>query len=193
MGKALYEMTLEELWELFPIILRDHNPVYKEWYSIEKEEIIKALGQKVIKRINHIGSSAVEGLIAKPTVDILLEVDRQCDIETLRTKLKNAGWIMMSCQMEPEFKMSLNKGYTPEGFAERVFHLHIRFPGDWGELYFRDYLIMHPELAKEYGELKRKLIEQHEHDRDGYTEAKSEFVAKWTRAAKEEYGGKYTP
>lgn len=56
MGKALSEMTLEELWELFPIILRDHNPEYKEWYSVEKEEIIKAVGKKDIKRINHIGS-----------------------------------------------------------------------------------------------------------------------------------------
>ncbi len=193
MGKALSDMTLEELWELFPIILRDHNPAYKKWYFIEKEEIIKALGPEDIKRINHIGSSAIEGLIAKPTVDILLEVDRRCDIDELKSKLKNAGWTLMSFQSEPEFKMSLNKGYTPEGFAERVFHLHVRFPGDWDELYFRDYLIAHPEVAKEYGELKQKLKKQYEHDRDGYTDAKTEFINIWSRTAKKEFGGRYTP
>lgn len=193
MGKALSDMTLEELWQLFPIILKDHNPKYKEWYLTEKEEIIKALGPEDIKRINHIGSSAVEGLIAKPTVDILLEVDRRCDIGELKSKLKNAGWTLMSFRNEPDLNMSLNKGYTPEGFAERVFHLHVRFPGDWDELYFRDYLITHSEVAKEYGELKQKLKEQYEHDRDGYTDAKTEFIDKWSRAAKKEFGGRYTP
>jgi GrpB-like predicted nucleotidyltransferase (UPF0157 family) len=191
MGKALSEMTLEELWELFPIILQDHNPAYKEWYSAEKEEIIKAIEQKDIIRINHIGSSVVEGLVAKPTIDILLEVVKKCDIENLKSKLKKAGWTLMSFRSEPDFKMSLNKGYTPQGFAEKVYHLHVRFPGDWDELYFRDYLIMHPEVAKEYGELKRKLMKQYEHNRDGYTEAKTEFVAKWSKAAKEEFGGRY--
>jgi GrpB-like predicted nucleotidyltransferase (UPF0157 family) len=193
MGKALSEMTLEELWELFPIILRDHDPAYKEWYSSEKDEIIKAIGQKDIKRINHIGSSAVEGLVAKPTVDILLEVDNQCNIKIVKAKLIKAGWTLMSFQSEPEFKMSLNKGYTPQGFADRVFHLHVRFPGDWDELYFRDYLIMHPEVAKEYGELKKELLKQYEHDRDGYTHAKTEFIAKWTKTAKKEYEGRHTP
>lgn len=48
MGKALSEMTLEELWELFPIILRDHDPAYKEWYFSEKDEIIKAFYRWVV-------------------------------------------------------------------------------------------------------------------------------------------------
>lgn len=50
MGKPLSEMTLEELWRLFPILLREHNPAYQEWYSIEREEIVKALGPEVIKQ-----------------------------------------------------------------------------------------------------------------------------------------------
>ena len=71
------------------------------------------------------------------------------------------------------------KGYLPNGFAEKVFHIHIRYPGDedtQNKLIFRDYLINHPNAAVEYAALKRRLFNDYEHDRDAYTEAKSEFV-----------------
>lgn len=191
MGKVLSEMSLEELWELFPIILKEHNPAYKEWYLSEKGRIVNAIGENNIKRINHIGSSAIEGLIAKPTVDILLEINCNCDIEQIKYKLSNAGWILMSYENKPELKMSFNKGYTPNGFAEKVFHLHVRFNGDWNELYFRDYLLIHKEVAEEYGKLKQELKEQYKHNRDGYTTAKTEFIMKYTKIAREEFGNRY--
>jgi GrpB-like predicted nucleotidyltransferase (UPF0157 family) len=191
MEKALPEMSLEELWELFPIILKEHNPAYKEWYLSEKSEIINAIGKNNIKRINHIGSSAIEGLIAKPTVDILLEIKSNCDIEQIKYKLSNAGWTLMSYESKPDLKMSFNKGYTPNGFAEKVFHLHVRFYGDWNELYFRDYLLIHKEVTEEYGKLKQKLKEQYKHNRDGYTTSKTEFIMKYTKIARKEFGNKY--
>ncbi len=193
MEKALSEMTLEELWELFPIILRAHNPEYKEWYLKEKENIENVVGVKEIERINHIGSSAVEGLIAKPIIDILLEVDSNSDIDNLKSKLENAGWTLMSSEKEPDLKMFFNKGYTPNGFAERVFHLHVRFLGDWDELYFRDYLMLHKEVANKYEKLKKKLKKKYEHNRDGYTEAKTEFIKKWTKRARREFPDRYLP
>lgn len=192
MGKALSEMSLEELWELFPIILKEHNPKHKEWYLKEKENILKAVGPNV-KRINHIGSSAVEGLVAKPIVDIMLEIDCHSNIENMKSKLNNSGWTLMAFKTEPEFRMSFNKGYTPNGFAERVFHLHVCILGDWDELYFRDYLMLHKEVAKEYEELKLELIKKYEHNRDGYTEAKTEFITKWTKIARIDLGNKYMP
>ena len=193
MKKPLSEMTLEELWELFPIILKEHNPEYKEWYLNEKERIKSAVGRNEIMRINHIGSTAVEGLVAKPIVDILLEVDADSDLEKLKLKLENAGWTLMSVEKEPELKISFNKGYTPDGFADKVFHLHVRYVGDWDELYFRDYLLNHDEVATKYGELKQRLEKQHKHDRDGYTEAKTEFIKKWTKEARKELGSRYAP
>ncbi|GAA0180964.1 GrpB family protein [Clostridium sediminicola] len=191
MGKALSEMSLEELWELFPIILKEHNPSYKEWYLIEKNEIVNVLGHNSIKRINHIGSSSVKGLISKPTVDILLEVDCTCDIEQIKLQLINAGWILMSFECKPYLNISFNKGYTLNGFDEKVFHLHVRFLGDWNELYFRDYLINHREVAEEYGKLKQALKDKYEHNRDGYTEAKTEFIMKYTKKAREYFGNIY--
>lgn len=80
--------------------------------------------------------------------------------------------------------MSFNKGYTENGFAEKVFHLHLRYMDDNDEIYFRDYLIAHPKIAEEYEALKLGLWKRFEHDRDGYTEAKSEFVKKYTALAK---------
>lgn len=186
-------MTLEELWELFPIILKEHNTDYKDWYETERQKLLSCIDRKNIMRINHIGSSAVEGLIAKPTVDILLEIDNESNIEQLTDNLLHSGWGLMSSENKPCMKIALCKGYTKEGFSERVYHLHVRYYDNWNELYFRDYLMEHEEVAKKYVKLKLELIEKYEHDRDGYTDAKSDFILKYTEKAKEEYADRYSP
>ena len=90
-----------------------------------------------------------------------------------------------------ENRRSFNKGYTENGFAEKVFHLHLRMEGDHDELYFRDYLMKHPQTAREYEQLKHSLWKQFEHDRDGYTAAKTGFVRSVTEQAKQLYNGRY--
>ncbi|MDR3060393.1 MAG: GrpB family protein [Prevotella sp.] len=65
-------------------------------------------------------------------------------------------------------------------------YLHVRYSGDWDELYFRDYLLTHPDVAREYGILKLKLQEIYKHDRDGYTQAKSDFIKEVTNRARKE-------
>lgn len=61
-------------------------------------------------------------------------------------------------------RISMNKGYTEKGFAEKVYHLHIRLPHDHDELYFLSYLQMHPASAKEYETLKLHLWKRYPHD-----------------------------
>ncbi len=90
-----------------------------------------------------------------------------------------------------ESRISLNKGYTENDFAERVFHIHLRYIGSNDELYFRDYLNEHEDTAKEYEALKLNLWEKFEHDRDGYTQAKGYFIKKYTELAKMEYKCRY--
>lgn len=191
MKKDLSAMSLEELWELFPIILKEHNPQYKEWYKIEERQLLNCINNEYIKRINHFGSSAVEGLISKPTVDVLLEIGNNCHIANLIESLKTNGWILMSSEYGPDWRFVFNKGYTADGFAEKVYHLHVRYLGDWDELYFRDYLIDHPDVAVQYGNLKLKLWKEYEHNRDGYTEAKTEFIKRYAEKAKSEYIARY--
>jgi len=190
MKKQPHEMRSEELWELFPIILKEHNPQYKDWCEAEKRKILGKIKAGDIARVNHIGSSAVEGLLAKPTVDILLEIEVNCCLAQLTAELEALGWGLIRRESEP-MALAFVKGYTPEGFAEKVFHLHVKYCGDWDELYFRDYLIAHPDVAAAYAQLKRSLWEQYEHDRDGYTNAKSDFIAEHSRAAKQEFRNKY--
>lgn len=170
-------MTLEELWQLFPIILTEHNACWKCYYAEEAAELRKILPQQTI--ITHVGSTAIDGIWAKPTVDILVEVSE--NLLGVAAILQDNGWTKMS---ESENRVSFNKGYTENGFTDKVFHLHLRYIGDNDEIYFRDYLNAHPEVAKEYETLKLELWKKFQHDRDAYTEAKSEFVAKYTALAK---------
>ena len=188
--KNLEEMTLEELWELFPIILKEHRAEYADWYEEEQQNLTKLLAEFEIQRINHIGSTSVEGLIAKPIVDILLELPEGYDLEKVTALLQKAGWILMIKDKEKQ-TLDLNKGYTPAGFAEKVYHLHVRALGDWDELYFRDYLQKYPEAARQYEELKLSLKEKYEHNRDAYTDAKTEFVEKYSQKGREEFGTCY--
>lgn len=191
MSKALSEMTNEELWVLFPIILKDHNENYKYWYQEEEEDIQSYLTSKEISRISHIGSSAVNGLLSKPTVDILLEINTDVAMSEIVKILSQNGWTLMKSQMTPFLSYVFNKGYTADGFSEKVYHLHMRSKGDWDELYFRDFLIEHKEVANAYSHLKSDLLPAYKNNRDGYTEAKTAFIKHFTKKARETYGNRY--
>ncbi len=178
--KSLKDMTLEELWELFPIVLVPHCPQWGDW---AKEEIasLSALLSGYYTDITHIGSTAIPNIQAKPIIDILVEIPPDTDIESLRILMETSGYICMSAST---YRMSFNKGYSPEGYSERVFHIHFHRKGDNDEIYFRDYLLSHPDIAKEYERLKLSLLPTFKHNRDAYTEAKSDFIRRVTFLAK---------
>ena len=109
-------------------------------------------------RISHIGSTAVPYICAKTIFDILVEVPKESNL--------------------PDYKdLIINSGY-----------LHLRYAEDNDELYFREYLIEQSDVAKEYEELKLKLWKRYEYNRDAYTNAKTEFVNKYTKEARMLYG-----
>ena len=188
MSPSLEEMSLEELWQLFPIFLREHQAAWKDWYEAERLRLLSFLPEHQIVRLSHIGSTSVKTIWAKPIVDIMLEIPIETDMAAMRESLLKNGYLLMS---ESQGRMSFNKGYTPSGFAKRVFHLHLRYEGDHDELYFRDYLQEHPAVAKDYEKLKLSLWKQYEHNRDAYTEAKTDFIKNYTEEAKKLYGGRY--
>lgn len=179
MSKKLSEMSLEELWQLFPIFLTEHKPFWTDWYNEEKEILKKLLPTDT--KFYHIGSTAINGIWAKPIIDILIVVNERTKLKAAADILNQNGYIIMS---ENDKRISLNKGYTENGFAEKVFHLHLRLSGDIDELYFKDYLNAHPDVAKEYEMLKLQLWKEYEYNRDAYTEAKTEFIKKFTNLAK---------
>ena len=121
-------------------------------------------------------------------VDVLVELPIGESIENATAILNRNGFIIMSADGR---RISLNRGYTKDGFADKVYHIHLRYAGDNDELYFRDYLNEHPDVAKEYETLKRSLWKKYEHNRDAYTEAKTDFIRRWTQEAFKEYGNRY--
>lgn len=184
--KDLTEMSLEELGKLFPIIITQPNPTWAELYLSEKKLIEQAVGPANIVRIRHFGSTSIPGICAKPTIDILLEVPEKADTEELVKKLKSIGYLYSPQPDNPAPHMVFMKGYTINGFKGQAYHIHVRYSGDWDEIYFRDYLILHPEIAKEYENLKMKLKEEFEYDREAYTQGKSEFIKKVTEKSRRE-------
>lgn len=190
MKKTLSEMTLEELWALFPIFLTEHRACWSAWYAAEAKRVT-ALFPNMACRIHHIGSTAIHGIWAKPIIDMMLEIPDGIPMAGVGQTLVDNGY---TCMSEDEKRASFNLGYlgyTNEGFAERVYHLHLRYKGDNDELYFRDYLNDHPETAKQYEELKLSLWKKYAHNRDAYTAAKGAFITRQTEKAKAEYKNRY--
>ncbi len=173
-------MSLDELWQLFPITLSPHNPEWTTWADDEIQLLSEYL-KNYAPVITHIGSTAVPGIRAKPIVDILVEIPGDCSWYEVKNILEESGYICMS---ESAQRMSFNKGYTPAGYADKVFHIHIHAIGDNDEIYFRDFLRRNPIVAKEYEALKINLLSQYRNNRDGYTEAKTDFITKIMESAK---------
>lgn len=177
-------MTLEELWQLFPIIIEPHNDAWKDYFVEESEIIKKIIGDKFAYNINHVGSTSIKNIAAKPIVDILLEVDI-ANIRAAALLFSQNGWIIMH---EEPCRIVLNKGYTEKGFAERVFHMHVKAFGDNKEVVFSNYMNGHPDEAREYERLKLSLLPRFKNDRDGYTEAKTAFCNEIYKKAYAELG-----
>lgn len=173
---------------VYPIMLSEYNPAWPKWFAEERTVLEKFIGTENIARISHIGSTSVPGLMAKPTIDILLEIKESTDIDKLKAALPLMEYICLCGEgltvPTPPPHIRFIKGYLPDGFAEKVYHIHVVYSGDHEELLFRDYLLAHPEAASEYAALKRGLFQDYEHNRDGYTKAKGEFVKEIIKRAR---------
>lgn len=186
--KALEDMTLEELWQLFPIQLSVHHTQWSTWFLEEALALCSFLPLDEVIHIAHIGSTAIANIQAKPIIDILVEIRTWDMHERFKTLLLKHGYLCMS---EDATRLSFNKGYTPNGFAQRVFHLHLRQKGDHAELYFRDYVKEHEEVAKAYEQLKQQLCKQYKYHRDAYTQGKTAFIKQVNTLAYKAYNNRY--
>lgn len=90
-----------------------------------------------IRHISHIGGTAIQGIWAKPAIDMLVKITQEKQLSDFKDRIEKCGYI---CMAERGNRLEFNKGYTLQGFADRVFHLHLRHVGDNDELYFRNYI-----------------------------------------------------
>ena len=171
-------MTTKELGQLFPIIIKDYSHKWTSLFQSEENAITNSFTQSEIVRIDHIGSTAIPGIQGKPTIDILLQIAKQTDLQKVKDVFESLDYQLNKQPDNPPPHMTFVKGYTEQGFKGQAYHVHVRYKGDWNEIRFRDYLIKHGDVAKEYETLKLALAEKHRDDREAYTDSKTDFIEK---------------
>jgi GrpB-like predicted nucleotidyltransferase (UPF0157 family) len=171
------------------VTLAPHMDRWKEDFDKEASKIKKTLDSKLLE-IHHIGSTAVPGIFAKPIIDILPVVRSLTDVDLLKEVFVDQGYIFRG-----EFGIAGRRYLVvlaPNG-VDHLVHIHIFQDGDpeiVRHLFFRDFLISNPYVAKEYEKLKLSLKDKYEFDRSKYQSRKSKFCEDLLR---KEMGANYLP
>ena len=151
----------------------EYDPRWPAMFEVEKRRLHDALGD-MAARIEHIGSTAVSGLAAKPIIDIDVYVRAIEPMALYREPLEALGYVF---KFDPETPGLHFFGYPAE--RPRRFHVHVAELGGrhmLADLAVRDFLRTHPDVAEEYARLKRALTAQHPGDREAYVAGKAQFM-----------------
>lgn len=157
-----------------------HNPKWDELFQVEKTKLLEIINGLIVD-IQHVGSTAISTIPAKPIIDIAVLVKSLERVSEYSAKIETLGY--QKKQENRSERLFFTKG--PE--ENRIIYLHI---GDESTDYikdmilFRDYLIKNPAEAKRYAELKTELAEKFADNREPYTAAKEKFVQKVLEKAK---------
>lgn len=160
------------------VVIVPYDPEWPALFETLGAALRKALGETAI-RIDHIGSTSIPGLDAKPIIDIQISVRSFEPLAAFRLPIETLGYVFRADNPDR------TKRYFREAPGKRRTHIHVRRAGSWAEqfaLLFRDYMRAHDEDAHRYADLKYRLAEQYGEDRHGYTEAKS--ASTWEIMAK---------
>jgi len=173
---VLYRMKNYRKAEIVPY---DNN--WPDLFKQEAKQIQKILGPS-LKKIHHIGSTAIPNMPEKPIIDMLLECDNINDIEEIKMQLQPLGYLYFSRQVIP-----YRSFFTRKHTDEIRFHLHLYERGDpqiKRHINFRDYMIAHVKDAETYATLKLRLAEQFKEDINNYVIGKDKLVQKMDAQAK---------
>ncbi len=159
--------------------ISNYTPQWVEWYEQEKEHLKEYLPGELILRIEHFGSTSVPGMIAKPIVDMVIEISdeklgKTLIPEVLEPQGYDCFWRPLGNKDEPPYFTWCIKRNED---GDRTHHLHFVKSGFKAEeLRFRDILRNSAEIAAEYGRLKQNLSNLYPADRIAYTESKGGFI-----------------
>lgn len=165
------------------VSLAPYNPKWVDLYKREEKELKTILGGKVY--VEHIGSTAIPGISAKPLVDVMVGIPLMRDIKKYIQKLEASGYHYRPNFGRIDQHVVLAKGNE----HSRTHYIHVlRYNGKlWKDrLVFRDYLRTHPSLVKQYASLKERLAKQFANDRAMYTDRKGEFIRNVVKKAQGE-------
>ncbi len=158
-----------------PVVVVPYDPVWPHQYEEEKTRILAVIAPYVVC-IEHMGSTAVPGLAAKPVIDILIAVHSLADAPLFLPPLASLGYVYIQKHesMFPE-RRYLHRLVN----GQHTHHLHV-VEQDSNffnvQIAFRDYLRRHTDARDQYAVLKLDLAQRYRNDRDAYTDAKSAFI-----------------
>jgi len=156
-----------------------YDPNWKNTFETEKVILAKAIGRNAVK-IDHIGSTSVVGLSAKPVIDILIEVTDLTDLDTENKTIAALGYIVKGENGIP------GRRYFQKGGNQRSHHVHAFQSNDIHLLRhraFKEYLIAHPIIASAYGEIKEEAVAKSDNNIDFYMALKNNFIQKHEKLA----------
>ncbi|MEH2151117.1 GrpB family protein [Nostoc sp.] len=154
----------------------EYDPRWATLFTEEAERIWQALGNDLVVEIEHIGSTAVPGMAAKPVIDMMVGVRSLVDAKSAIPALESLGYVYWYEDPRPG-RMFFVKGMPPSG-KQRTHHIHIvEIESEfWERKLFCDYMRKHPEEAKRYEALKRDLAASFQSDREAYTNGKNDYI-----------------
>ena len=157
-----------------------YQPAWAELFKQEAEALRNALGDHVV-RVEHVGSTAVPGLAAKPIIDIAVAIESFEGAAACVGRMEQIGYEHKGEHGIPRRRFFVKRD------PDTTHHVHMNEPGsrDWENLIlFRDYLLEHPAAAEEYAALKLKLARRFPHDILGYRAGKADFITAAIQEAK---------
>ncbi len=160
------------------VTLAPHDPEWLRVATAEAARIAAGIGAAIL-RAEHIGSTAIPGIAAKPTIDLMPLVRSEHDLDACRAPMEELGYLWRG-----EYGVPGRRYSVMERNGKRLFHVHIFTEGNENvarHLTFRDYLRVHPGEALAYEAAKRAAAEAHPHDTMAYNDHK----AGWIRACQD--------
>lgn len=167
-----------------PIIIVPYDDQWPIIYQELEKRLKNALGE-IATRIDHIGSTSIPNLVAKPIIDVQISVASFEPLDAFKLPLEKLDFVYRANNPD------LTKRYFREKPGTRRTHIHVRKAGSWAEQYsllFRDYLRCHKEDCQKYAKLKHHLADKFRNDRLAYTDSKSHLIweiikkaNKWTQ------------
>lgn len=164
------------VWATEAIEIKVADPEWLSKGETEASRVRDLLAEYEVDAVEHIGSTSIPGLPAKPILDLMARIPSYDELESVIAKLGEHDWHYVPPELDG---VPSRRFFVKVKQDKRECHLHLMRPGEakWDrQLRFRDILRERPELAKQYAELKTDLAERHGDDREAYTRAKTDFV-----------------
>lgn len=162
------------------VIVTEYQPAWVEQFEEEAQALKQILKENCLK-VEHIGSTSVPNLAAKPIIDFLIIVEEIEKVDLLQGEFERIGYEYMG-----EFGLS-GRRYLRKGSIKRTHHVHIYQFDNTQEilrhLAFRNYLRENPAIATTYGTLKKQLAQAHPDSIDKYMDGKDAFIKKIEKEA----------